>query len=241
MKIILTAIIYCMLVGCTSDTITIVVPENPLKGLPDNGPIQLDNPAIGQRSYYVAFSASHTNDNNLYTYPGDTLTVGISGIESNQWVLKEFLTEGSVSKKNKSNSGPGSWKTYADSVFITYLKIDSDSIRLTRPASRTYYSFVFIGKKWAFQISPVSDSNPLNPQCSPAFYYGSSVWTEYSTNYSQFGKSFDHLNIYFDYRDMSTDGHGFMHAYGMKYGFVRISWISFWELDKASGWDLIVK
>lgn len=60
-------------------------------------------------------------------------------------------------------------------------------------------------------------------------------------NYTQHGKTFDRLNIHYDYRDMATDGFGFMYAYNLTNSFVRISWISYWELNKADGWDLISK
>lgn len=230
-----------MLVSCNSDSANEVTPNNPLTGLPDKGPIQLDNPIVGQRSYYLYFTAINKDATVSFSYPGDTLIVGIAGFESNQWVIKEFLTEGSVSRKNKSNSGPGSWKGYADSVFLSNMKIDADSIYLSRPKTRAYNSFAFAGRNWAFQVSQVADTEPLNITCSPAFRYGSTVWIEYTKTYKQHGKTFDRLNIHHDYRDMATDGFGFMYGYDLPHSFVRISWVSYWELNKANGWDLIIK
>jgi hypothetical protein len=239
MRIIFIAMFYCTVVGCTSDS-TVVVPQNPLTGLPDKGPIRLSSPAIGQRSYYTFFTAKDNTGNVSFSYPGDTLIIGITGFESDQWVVKEFLSDGSISKK-KSTSSSAFWKGYADSVFTSYMKIDPYYINVSRPANRTYNSFAFAGRNWAFQIADVLDTEPSNPQCSPAFYYRSTVWMEYSKDYTQFGKTFEKLNIHFDYRDMSTDGFGFMYAYQMPHGFVRISWVNYWELSKANGWDLIAK
>lgn len=241
LKAIFFVLICAVLPGCTSDSANEVTPNDPLTGLPNKGPIQLDNPVIGQRSSYVYFTATRKDETVNFSYPGDTLIVGITGFESNQWVIKEFLGEGSVSKKNKSTSGSGSWKGYADSVFVSNMKIDADSIYVTRPKTRAYNSFAFAGRNWAFQILQVADTEPSNATCSPAFRYDSHVWMEYSKNYTQHGKTFDRLNIHYDYRDMATDGFGFMYAYNLPNSFVRISWISYWELNKADGWDLISK
>ena len=240
MRNLLFLLVIGTLINCSSDPNDEVTRNSPLTGLPDKGAIRFDDPAIGQRNYYVYFNATHTNVSTSYDYFGDTLVVGITSFESNKWVIKEFLTEGSISKKNKSGTGPGSWKVYADSIFVSQLKIDGDSVYLTRSPNRTFYSFAFMGRNWAFPVVSISDTNPLNSTCSPAFYYKSSVWMEYSKNYLQLGTTFDHLNIHFDYRDMATDGFGFIHAYGMPYGFVRIAWVNYWTLDKANGWDLLM-
>jgi hypothetical protein len=239
LKVLFFALIYAVLVSCTSDPADEVTPNNPLSGLPDKGPIRLTSPAIGQRSYYAFFTAKDNTGNVSFNYPGDTLIIGITGFESDQWVIKEFLSEGSMSKK-KSTSTLAFWKGYADSVFVSHMKMDA-SINVSRPANSVYNSFAFTGRNWSFQISDVLDTEQLNPQCYPAFYYSSNVWMEYSKNYTQFGKTFDRLNIHFDYRDMATDGFGFMYAYDLANSFVRVSWINYWELNKAYGWDLISK
>lgn len=157
---ILFVLIGTALVSCTDDPVNEVIPDNPLAGLPNKGPIQLDNPAIGQRSYYVYYKVTSKDETISYSYPGDTLIVFISGFKSNGWVIKEFLTDGSISKKNKSTSGPGSWKGYADSVFVSTLNVDDDSVYLSRPTTRAYNSFAFSGKTGLFRLHRLRIPNP---------------------------------------------------------------------------------
>ena len=57
--------------------------KDPLEGLPDNGPVSFDEPAIGQRSYYISFRAfdDYTTDIDQYEYRTDTLVLAITGKE----------------------------------------------------------------------------------------------------------------------------------------------------------------
>jgi|JI102314A2RNA_FD_contig_31_4888597_length_1553_multi_3_in_0_out_0_3 hypothetical protein len=220
-------------IGCTSE-ITPEVIEDPLLGLPDLGPVRFDAPAIGQRSYYTYFTALSGEE---FNYSGDTIVMAITGINSSGWELKEFLTKQSVSKTNKTENH--TWKAFADSIFVSSLNIQSDSIVVTRPAQFAYNTFSLAGKRNAFQFLPVPDSEPLNSECLPLFDYASTRWVEYSTNFSNLGTTYDRLNLHFDYRDMTTDGFGFMYVYSPSSGFVRLTWISFWNLNKVSGWDLV--
>jgi hypothetical protein len=62
---------------------------------------------------------------------------------------------------------------------------------------------------------------------------------QYTTNYTQFGQTFHHLNDFYDYHEMAFDGLGLMYAYGPSYGLVRWTWVSAWEQTIAKGWDLL--
>jgi len=228
--------------GCSSEDPTIspdpeYKKENPLEGLADKGAIRFDKPEIGQRSFYVFFNASESNTTHeiSFDYFADTLVLAITGQEADKWIVKEFLTEGS----NSVTSDDGHWGSVADSVIIRHLEVDADSAYFFRPQGTDPFSFVFVGASIAFPLLPVGDPAPLNANCLPILDYESTSFMQYAVNYSQFGQTFEHLNIYFDYTPMNGDGSGFMHAYGSSFGIVRWTWVSYWSLGHADGWDLI--
>jgi hypothetical protein len=230
------------LFACSSDDPQVIedplkVPDDPLKGLPDKGPIRFDDPQIGQRSHYVFFKATENNTTHEVTfdYIPDTLVLAITDKEVDKFVVKEFLTNGSNSK----TSDNGSWVSVAKSVFVRHLVVNSDSAYFFKPAEADPFSFVFVGESRTIPLLPVGDPAPLNVDCLPELDYASTLWMQYTVNYSQFGQTFEHLNNYFDYRPMSTDGSGFMYAYGPSFGLVRWTWVSYWSLGHADGWDLI--
>jgi len=226
------------LLGCSSeDPEPALKRENPLEGLADKGAIRFDKPEIGQRSFYVFFKASvdHSTHQISFDYLTDTLVLAITGQEADKWIVKEFLTAGS----NSATTDDGGWANVADSVGIRHLKVDADSAYFSKPQGNYSFSFVFVGASRTIPLKPVGDPAPLNVDCLPEFDFASTVWMQYTVNYSQFGQTFQHLNNYFDYRPMSTDGLGFMYAYGPSFGMVRWAWVSYWSLDEADGWDLI--
>jgi hypothetical protein len=247
MKIIGFLLIMFLLFNCQDDSSSIDPPTparpNPLEGLQDMGRIRFDDPAIGQRSYYIFFDAEfdYVTKKSNFQYSPDTLVLAITGKEAENWVLKDFLTDGSVSRKS---NGEGYWAGWADSVFVRHLILDADSIHVLRPPDADFSSFVFYilhGRKIKYPISLVSDPAPINPNCLPFDHPLSGEFMEYTQNYTQLGETFDHLNNYFDNRGMETDGLGYMYAYSPSVGIVRITWVSPWVSDKAKGWDLLSK
>lgn len=233
MKIYFALLFVLIVAGCSSDDDPInkqpeVIWKDPLEGLPDKGQIRFDNLEVGQRSRYVFFKATKDNvtKNVTLNYIADTLVLAITAQETNRWVIREFIAPGSQNMK------------YDEQEVIRYLKVDSDSAYFTRP-SAYIFSWIYLHDTRTIPLKPVTDPAPLNPDCLPLFGYDSKISTKYTVNYSQLGQTFTHLNNYFDYREMSTDGSGFMYAYGPSYGFVRWTWVSAWDQDKAEGWDLL--
>ena len=228
------------LFACSSDDPQLnkdEIPDDPLAGLPDKGPVRFDDPQIGQRSHYVFFKATEDNTTHEvnFDYIPDTLVLAITDKEVDKWVVKEFLTNGSNSK----TSDKGLWVTVAQSVFVRHLTVNDDSAYFFKPAEADPFSFVFVGVSRTIPLKPIGDPAPLNVACLPRLEYASTLWMQYTVNYSQFGQTFQHLNNYFDYRPMATDGSGFMYAYGPSFGFVRWTWVNYWSLGYAEGWDLI--
>lgn len=242
MKRLLTFIlIFHILTGCVdhqsiiNDIIIITVKPDPLKGLPDAGPLRFDNPAIGQRSYYAYFKAVLDLNTKAvtYEYTADTIVLAITGKKGSQWIAKDFLTPGSYSIQKKD----GTFKY--DSVFVTLMDIDTDSIAFTRPAPDIYstYFFIFNGARFAIPLAPVSEPAAQNPTCSPFFFSGSDTMA-YALNYTQLGQTYDHLNIYMDFSQVEIDGAGITYAYEPPDGFVRMTWINP-LIGYAGGCDLI--
>jgi hypothetical protein len=234
-------LIMSLLISCIDhqdivNDIKILVWTDPLKGLPDEGPVQFDNPVIGQRSYYVFFRAfQEAPANNVrYEYITDTLAVGISGKNATHWILKEFFTAGSYSFQ----TAEGGFNT--DSVYVTLMQIKGDSINFIRPSPELYSTYFFyfeIVDRLAFPLSKASDPAPQNPTCSPFFDHSFSGM-EYALDYAQLGQTFDHLNIHADYSRIESDGPGLMYVYGSSHGFVRRTGFNPWT-GEAAGWDLI--
>jgi len=215
--------------------VTIKTWKDPLKGLPDKGPIQFENPEIGQRSYYVHFRASIDRNTNevRYEYSDDTLALGISGKNTTHWILKEFFTAGSYSFHASDGYN-------TDSVYVSHLQINTDSISVSRPAILLYSTYFFMLEydvRQAFTLAPVTDPSEQNKNCSP-FFNRSSDRMEYTLDYNQNGKIYDHLNIYSNYSKTEVDGEGMMYAYSSSDGFVRRSAYNPWT-DTAGGWDLV--
>lgn len=232
MKICFALLFVVLFAGCSSDEPVKNNPEDtwedPLEGLPDKGQIRFDNPEVGQRSRYVFLKATKDNVTKevTITHVADTLVLAITGKEADKWVIREFIAPGSENLE------------YDAQEVIRYLKIDADSAYFTRP-SLYIFSWIFLHDKRTIPLKPVTDPAPVNPDCLPTFGYESKISTKYTINYSQLGQTYSHLNNYFDYIDMTGDGHGFMYAYGPNYGLVRWAWVSAWTQDKAEGWDLI--
>ncbi len=210
---------------------------NPLEGLPDNGPVRFDEPAIGQRSYYVSFRAYNDNTpgNVRYEYITDTLVLAITGKETVGWIVNEFITEGSTSRQSADDDTP------LDSVYVTMLQIDADSIYIGNSSGESFYSNFFGirgNSLFKLPLSLVAEPSKQNPTCSP-FASRNADTMEYSINYTQLGQTYDHLNVYADNSMTATDGPALMYAYSASTGFVRMSAINPWVFDQATGWDLV--
>lgn len=208
---------------------------DPLAGVPDEGPVSFENPVVGQRSYYVLFEAVKTGDNIDFQYKPDTLVFAITKKLSEAWEVTEFLTKGSNSRVNPENSYWGNW---GDTLFLSYLQLELDSIHFYKDPEKLFVSFAF-PREQKFPLQLVSDKYPNNPNGLPLFGASGTRWMEFTLSYTVFLKTFDRLNMYFNYTEMSGDGHGFTHVYGPSDGLVRTAWVSFWSSEKAVGWDLI--
>lgn len=232
MKSPLLFILALLVFSCTPDEMVeepeIPAWDDPLEGLPDNGAIRFDNPEIGQRSSYIYFKATKNYITGVVTltYVPDTLVLAITGKDSDKWIIREFITPGSENLE------------FDEQDVIRFLKIDSDSAYFTRP-SPYVFSWLFLHDKRTIPMQPITDPESLNPECLPIFGYEGDISVQYTTNYTQLGQTFHHLNDFFDYTEMKSDGHGFMYAYGPSYGLVRWTWVSAWEQDQAEGWDLL--
>lgn len=226
--------------GCSDESDKEPEFNDPLKHLPDKGTMNFESPAIGQRNRFVFFKATYspTSGDVDFTYHPDTLVIAITGKSSETWIVTEFLTKGSNSRLHPANS---TWGSTGDSVFVSNLVIDDDSIQFSRPGN-SWVSFTIL-KGQKFPLTLVSDDFPENVGGLPHFtgYLTSLRWMEYVKNYERLGKTFDRLNIYFDYRDVATDGSGLTILYGPTYGLVRMAWVNPWTPDVAAGWDLILQ
>jgi hypothetical protein len=234
MRLLIALLLLCFIVSCSDDESRKVWPD-PLEGLPDEGPVRFDDPAIGQRSYYVSFKAFDDDaiESVKYENHTDTVVLAITGKESVHWIVKEFLTEGSTIRQASDDSS-------LDSVYVTMLRIDSDSIYLGNPSGEPYYSYFFAIRRddlFTLPLSLITEPAKQNPTCSP-FSSRNADAMEYALNYAQLGQTFDHLNVYADNSMTALDGPALMYAYAPSYGFVRMSVISPWIPDKATGWDL---
>jgi hypothetical protein len=223
-------ILSTFLMSCDDEESAVKEKKDPLAGLPDEGPVHLDNPVIGQRSYYIRFRAFDKTDTEdiRFDYTTDTLVLAVTGNESGKWLLKEFITEGSTTLSS-------------DTVFLLSLVVDSDSASFAGPSGGPYYSNFFgipPGESLKFTMDLIAEPAIQNPTCSPfASRYSNDM--EFALNYTQFSQTFDHLNIYQDYSATATDGPGLMYVYAPAHGFVRMTVFNPWVYNEVTGWDLI--
>lgn len=236
MRSLIVVLFLSFLIGCNDDETTRTWPD-PLEGLPDNGPLRFDAPAIGQRSYYISFRGykEPNSQSVVYEYTRDTLVLAITGQESNYWIIKEFLTLGSDIRQAAGADAS------LDSVYVIRLKTDTDSVYLGDPTGKSYYSYFFAidqNKLFSLPLSLIDEPAAQNPTCSP-FIARNSDAMQYALNYTQKGQTFDHLNIYADNSMTATDGPALMYVYGKAYGFVRMSVINPMVSERATGWDLV--
>jgi hypothetical protein len=230
---VVTIIMLIMLLNsCSNDAPVPIVEEkiDPLKGLPDEGPVRFDNLIIGQRSYYIYFRAFNKTDTEdiRFEYKTDTLVIAVTGKESDRWILKEFITEGSTFFSS-------------DTVFTLSLRFESDVALFAEPSDGSYYSNFFAirnGESIGFPMILIAEPSKENPTCSP-FASINSNEMEFARNYTQFGQNFEHVNIYQDYTATATDGPGLMYVYSPADGFVRMTVFNPWVYDQVTGWDLI--
>ena len=213
-------IAYYMLLSFSDNSIVEPVTFiDPLEGLADEGAISFKDPAIGQRSSFIFYVATYapSTGNVDFKYESDSLVIAITGKEFEKFIIKEFLSEGSYSRHNRTNS---SWGSMADSILVSHLLLEEDSICISRRPGYFQPTFIFrTEQKFPFQIA--SDAFPENQGGLPLFQITESRWLEYVKNFSRPGKTYDRLNVYFDYRDMRTVGIGHMHIYGQGDGLVR--------------------
>ena len=237
MRTLVAIFLLSSLVNCSDDVPDSKRWKDPLEGLPDNGPLRLDEPSIGQRSYYVSFRATNdfTTEDVQYKYFGDTLVLAITGKQSDYWIINEFMSQGSAFRLSLEDD------SYLDSVYVTTLRIDSDSIYFGDPSGKSYFSYFFgiqANSLLKLPLALVTEPAKENPACSP-FSSRNADSMEYSLNYTQLGQPYDHLNVYADNSMTATDGPALMYAYSPSYGFVRMSAINPWVADTAAGWDLV--
>jgi hypothetical protein len=236
MRILVTLVIFSIVSSCTDEEPVVKKWRDPLEGLPDKGPLRFDEPAIGQRSYFVSFRATNdfTTEEVQYEYVGDTLVLAITGKQSDYWILNEFITQGSSSRLSLEDD------SVLDSVYVTTLRIDSDSVYFGDPSGKSYFSNFFgipANSLFKLSLALVTESAKENPTCSP-FLSRNADSMEFSLNYIQLGQTYVHLNVYGDNSMTATDGPALMYVYAPSYGFVRMSAINPWVSDRAAGWDL---
>ncbi|MBL7873026.1 MAG: hypothetical protein JNM78_15525 [Cyclobacteriaceae bacterium] len=228
-KLFLLSLAICA--GCVSETPSLskrIAFKSPLEGLPNLGRVTFDNPQIGQRNYYLRFVVRKTLNSGEpeFSYRNDTLVFAVTGKVSNKWILKEFMLSGSISNL-----------TLNDTTIVThYMQIGADSIHFNLPEGSSIH-FSPVGNNLTFPI--VGSDKIENKNCLPIFDHRTDIWSAYTINYTQFGEHFDSLSNYFDYTEMSFDGHGYTYIYTSDTGFTRIAWISAWNIWTADGWDLL--
>lgn len=240
-KSLLILLLLSVLLGCSLEVdnpeyIIVNSFQDPLKNLPDLGPVRFDEPSPGQRSYYIRFKAINEGSiedvkvNLEYDYT-DTLVFAITeGIYTGPWTIIEFYTEGSQIHSRYSD--------FIEAKTVKYLELSPDSIYLKEPED-----FVFSNLIGFFdlilQAAQVKDS--LSSDALPYFGYSTNIWYQYAIDLNQFEQVYDSLNMYFDYTDMWGDGLGLTYVYGPQYGIVRMGWVSAWDIDEAKGWIMISK
>ncbi len=211
---------------------------DPTDTLPNLGQIQFNNMQIGQRSRYLFFAIPNTNDTTtLIDYRPDTLVVAVAGQDAQGYLIREFMTRGSVSYDSMVNP-----VLYGDSVLTYHLRVENDSLYIINPnVFWSVASRIFVTPDQALPLTPITSPQTtfVGWQTTLPSDFSSSYVPAYVANFTHWGQAFDHLNIIWDGRQTASDGNRFLFAYSPDHGLVR--WAtrgSFFQVS-GYGWDLL--
>lgn len=195
------------------------------------GPVRFDEPAVGQRSRYLFFFCDHYGNpvQGTQIYAPDTLQLFVANLDGNRFRIEESLTMGSASRHGATNV------TDAESTYTYWLQVDGDSLLVpTDIPSRIFWTRL----QRDLPLGTISGPETRFVGWQPDLPYHESLVTASVVDHTQFGHSFDRLNLLMDNRMMQVDGPGFMFAYAAETGLVRWAYYRWWG-RLGSGWDLL--
>ena len=221
--------------------VTPVIPATvyPTDTLPDLGQIHFNDLQIGQRSRYVYFHIDEASNfaDTVIDYRPDTLVVVITGHDAAGFIVKEFITRGSVSHDTAVNA------VYAGDSILTYrLRVDQDSLHFISQPPITCWctlSRIFLSPDQALPLAPIPAPQTTFLGWQTALYESPDYDTAYVENFLHWGQTFDRLNIVWDNRAIAYDGGRILFAYSASHGLVRWGYRSSWLQTTGHGWDLL--
>lgn len=196
--------------------------------------IRFDLPAVGQASKFIGLSGEEyfSSNNDLFEYSDDTLRLEIVAKDANGFKVKESLHYNGAVHEFLD------WEK--DSVYLYYLKISNDTLRVI-PAGAPFLQSRIFGYQMTHHGIPLKKI--LSPQVEidgwkTSFNYCECYRTGYTENYTLFGKLYERLNVVVENSPMALDGSGETYVYDKSSGIVRASTYGWWT-QSGYGWDLL--
>lgn len=215
--------LFAGLLGCDSNA---VVEET---GKYSSNPIDFENLAVGQKSWYLGFEggSSYDPDNATFGYLQDTLTVEVLEALAEGFVFLERIRPGSTSLK-----------LWQDSIkYLVAIRQDSITIDNTLDGIAVVSSIIPTGQ-FPLPLKPVQE----NETQIEGVITTSSVQDLYQAGFvvghSQQNRRYERLNIIIDRSDTVVDGPAYTVLYSEEAGVVRSFSTSPWT-GQSQGWDFL--
>ncbi len=200
------------------------------------GHIRFDTLAVGQVSRYLCLNGRHyytISFDGYFEYTDDTLQLEIVAQDANGFKVAETLHyAGAV---NTWIDGP-----WMDSTYYYYLRVSNDTLRIIPVNTNYAYSRIFafharhdgipLQKKESVEVK-IKDWRTTFPSYADRF-------EGHVENYTQFGKTYDYLNVIVENSGMAADGNGETYIFSKPFGIVRFSTYGSWT-GEGYGWDLL--
>lgn len=199
--------------------------------------ISFVNPQIGQTSRYILLQGEnyHEEKNTNFSYLFDTLQVSVTEVHDGYFVVKEALTEGSISRHGQSRV------SFADSTFYYHIVVN-DNLELTikAPGERTFSRLFFI-QEGATELLPLTNFQDLKVDIvgwKTSLPVVNEKIQAFTQDFDLFDQTFPKLNVLVDNRNMRRLGVGQTHIYSATKGLVRSSQYNS-STGAGFGWDLL--
>jgi len=200
--------------------------------------INLTKPEIGQQSRYILFRGEDIkdDDNFSFEYLPDTLAVEIIAEDENGYLVKEFLTPGSLSLNGENNVA------YADSTWYYYIYVDDTDQSLKVKQRGNYYRtrlfFLYDEQSRGLGLQQIASPETEIRGWKTTLPFEKDFMTARSSDFTLFDTKYDAVNIVIDNRPMLEGLPGSTHVFSLEQGLIRSSEYSDFD-GKGYGWDVL--
>lgn len=231
----MTKLLSCFLIGFLT-ILSLACDKEGVSPRQEIANISWELPAVGTQSRYIHFQGNNYFDfeNTEFKYTADTLILEVLQADEKGITLAEYLSAGSVSRRDPENStlDPESRYEYrlrltADSIFVT--PVNGDYL-----ASRLFPLYRLSGLPLNVPEKPLVSIRGWKTSLPPCACTATGI----IPSWTLFGKTYTNLNVVQNDTWMAVDGPGSTLIFSAREGIVRAFSVNPWR-NKGEGWDLL--